>query len=874
MVASNQNMATEKKPNKKSNSKRILLWVVIVALLVLAAWAAYYLSRYTFNNGYRDFFAGAYIVEDGSEFSPIKEDVPSVDGMQLAAENDVLKLYTDTKTAQIALYDKRDGNIVYSNPINAQSDTIANKTNMNYLMSQFILSFYNPNRTMGTFDSYSMSVEKDQVSVQSLDDGIRYIYKLGEPKQIAYYVPHYLSPEKFDEIIAQSSEANRANFKRVYLQAEEGGVYALIATTRTNLRAQAKLDKALQAIGFTQDDYYEQMALGSGEAEPISFSVSLEYRLNGDSLEVHMPVSSMEENGGGKIYQVQLLTSFGAAGQTEQGYMVVPNGSGALINFNNGKNSTAAYGQFVYGADSVDASYTKVEMTIKARMPVFGICRGDSSIMATIERGSSIASINADVAGRYNSYNTAYPSFILRGYDMLSMFGVTGTEADMPILEAEMYDEDITVRYTLLGAESSGYVGMANAYRQRLIDEGTLTKLESAQSIPFYYDVIGGVKRTSHLLGVRYHEVFPMTTFEEAGEIAQALSEAGVENQVMNLQGWFNGGYFHDVADKVRVTGKLGGKKGLESLDAQLSALGGTLFTDVAFQMPTAVSKRFSPNNEGSRYYGAGYIVQLGRYNPALLRIGSALGYEETLYYLLSPKYLPYYVGAFAEKIERIDVSGISLRDLADDLHADKRRSNVISREQALDVVLSQLDVLEDTGKQIMLNGSNSYAFGYADHIINVPLSANEYFIIDQTIPLYQMILHGCVNYAGSKLNTASSGDWTDEVLKHIEYGASSHYVFTWKDAVEMKYTGLSDNYATTFSTWKDSAVDVYHMVNEALAPVSGALMVGHEVLLEDVVKVSYDNGISILINYGYTDEAIDGVTIPAKSYVQRGSGQ
>ncbi|MBQ2062032.1 MAG: hypothetical protein II458_05080, partial [Oscillospiraceae bacterium] len=48
-----------------------------------------------------------------------------------------------------------------------------------------------------------------------------------------------------------------------------------------------------------------------------------------------------------------------------------------------------------------------------ARLALFGICREDSSILATCERGASLASISADVSGRNNSYNAGI--FIPRG---------------------------------------------------------------------------------------------------------------------------------------------------------------------------------------------------------------------------------------------------------------------------------------------------------------------------------------------------------------------------------------------------------------------------------------------------------------------------
>jgi hypothetical protein len=87
---------------------------------------------------------------------------------------------------------------------------------------------------------------------------------------------------------------------------------------------------------------------------------------------------------------------------------------------------------------------------------------------------------------------------------------------------------------------------------------------------------------------------------------------------------------------------------------------------------------------EASRYYGAGYVATFGQVNPATLRNTSGLGYEENLYSLISPKYLPRYVSKFAKKIQKIDVDGISLRDLGNVLTSDKKRSNQINREEAL----------------------------------------------------------------------------------------------------------------------------------------------------------------------------------------------
>ena len=273
---------------------------------------------------------------------------------------------------------------------------------------------------------------------------------------------------------------------------------------------------------------------------------------------------------------------------------MVPDGSGALIDFNNGKTTTPVYTQYIYDMDLVDADYTVTQNTVTARLPICGICRESSSVLISVERGASMCYLTADVSGRTNSWNAIQPVFVVRGAENLSMFGVDGMQSDVPIIEPNLCHENLTVRYTFLNEEYAGYSGLANYYRQRLINEGTLTQKAEASDIPFYYDVVGGVKETSHALGFQYLSVKAMTTFDQARQMAEALREEGISNQVMNLQGWFNGGFYHDVASGINVLRNLGGKSGLEKLTASVESLGGSLYTDVAFQNVTYISKHYN----------------------------------------------------------------------------------------------------------------------------------------------------------------------------------------------------------------------------------------------------------------------------------------
>lgn len=858
----------QKKRRPLSTGKKLGILLLILAAIGGLIYLSYYLIHYTNYTAYRQYLAETPFVED-TELKLQKKTLTENKDYKLVTETNALEMYLNTDTSDVAVRDKRSGEVTYAIPPEAENDPVANAVNVNYLRSHILVDYYNSARTKGVYDSYSMAVERGQVTYEAIENGVRVTYEMGDFSKSMGVVPQYMSEEKFEELMEQLSEEDAAAFGRYYsTNSDVKGMRQLLKTARNNRNVQAKLQAMLDTVGFTEEDYVEQMALaGSSVTIPVAFTVSLDYVINGDYLEVSIPVDAIKEQGGSAIYRIQLLRSFGAAGTEDEGYMVVPNGDGSLIYLNNGKLSATNYNQYIYGIDPLAADFTVMENANNASMALFGIHTQDKTILATIEQGAGLASITAGISGKVNSYNYIYPSFVLRGSETLEMFGTTGNEAVLPLVEADPYDAPITVRYTFLDKDHTGYSGMAAYYRERLMNEGVLTQKTEAEDLKFYYDVISGVEMTEFFLGKQYMGLKAMTTFDEAEQIAKELSEAGIVNQVMNLQGWFNGGFYHDVADKIKPTWKLGGKGGLEDLNAAMTELGGRLYADVAFQKVSFESKRFNYQAESSKYT-SGYVAEFGQVNPVSLRATSGLGYHETKYDLISPKFVVRYVDKFADKFASYDVDGISLRDLGSTLQSDKRRSEIINREQALNVVKGTLDTLDATGKKIMVNQANDYAWKVAEDIINLPLADNDYILVDDNIPLYEMIVHGSIDYCGQIYNLADTEDVREVVLTMVEYGAAPHFAFTWQEATEMKYSGMNSSYATHFATWKNTAADVYQQVSEALNPVNGQQMVSHEILEGGLRKVVYENGVTIYVNHGHSSVTADGITIPAMGYI------
>lgn len=850
---------------KKRRKKRLIIIVVVALLVIISASALNIIFRYFKYDEYKKYEVKSK-TEKGERFVAVNEDKPDVEGMVLVSENDNLKLYTNLETTEIAVYNKNDGSITYSNPQDRDTHT-GTGINASNLSSTLAVTYYNKAGNVATINNYDMSIKNGQFETESIKDGIRYIYTLADEDSIASIVPYYISEDGLNKVMEKSSDYDARTVKGKYKL--ENGTYVLNDSAKKSKVGMEKLNKIFEKAGYTEEDYAKDME-GHEEDESLSITIPLEYRLTDKGLEATVKAADIEEHGNVYISQIDVLQFFGAASNKAQGYILVPDGSGALINLNSGNQATA-YNQAIYDIDPVAQNYVVIEETECARLPIFGIKADDNAIFARITAGDAIASVNADVAGKLNNYNYAYASFNVREKELLNMFGVQGSKSDIPVVEKSLYKIDLSVSYSFLTKDDASYSGMARTYRKQLIDEGILKETNQSESVPLYLDIIGGVEQKKHIMGIPYEGVCAMTTYDEASEIVDNLYDSDITNLRLNYQGWFNGGIYHDVADKIKLIGSVGSKSDLESLNKKLEDKGGKLFMDVAFQKVSHESKRFTSVLEASKYY-SGYVVELGATDPSTVRQTSNLEwYDEMIYYMISPKFLNRYVDKFASKITKYDVSGINLTDLGSVLTSDKKRSKLINRQQAENIVIGQYEKLAETKKNLMETGGNEYSLKYVSDIIDAPTSYSAYYIIDEQVPFYEMVIHGSISYSGEAFNLMDDDLDDDFVLNCIEYGIAPRFTLSYKDPSKMKYTSSADKYSVLYTTWLDKAKEMYGNINEALKDVDGSAMINHEKLDNGLIKVDYENGKTIYINKTSQDITVDGNTVKAKNYLKTG---
>ncbi len=790
-----------------------------------------------------------------------------VPGMQLAAENDRLALFYNQETTEFAILDKLSNKLWQSNPEELKEDGIASSFEKEVMASNLLITFRNDQGRIHTFSSFAESVKRGQYTTESIDNGFRLTYTLGDMSLGIDALPRLISKQRMEEKILSKLDDTEAKYMltKYFPLASNPEILERLDTAVSRELVLKRMIKTFQENGYTEEDLAfdnkENGIEGDAEQDRPVFTIPLDIKLDGSSLVASVPTHLITESEGYSIRMINLLNFFGAAGTEQEGYMLVPDGTGSLIYLNNGKTNAEIYAQRLYGEDLNDNSRRRGQVAESARLPVFGMKVDNEAWYAVIEKGDAIASINADISGRNNSYNNIFVGFAIRGEDELEIYKGTTIEEIQRLTKAR-YKGDLQVRFSFLSGEEADYSGMAKHYRESLEKQGVFKSLSADRAMPFYLSVLGAVDKRKSFLGIPYKGMVSLTTFEQASDIAKQLEVDGVSNLRMRYLGWFNEGLTHEVPDHIDIESVLGSEKEFQSLSNQVESMGGMLYPDVAFQHVFQTDGSFAPASDAARYVTREQ-AERAQYNRTFNSMDRNLG----VYYLLSPAKLPYYVESFADEYQSLGIDAISLRDLGDMLHSDYNTRRVIFRDTAKDIVKDQLGVLKERYSNLLITGGNVYAVAYAEQIVNVPTTTSLFNITDEEVPFYQMVLHGYVDYAGSPINLDNDQDMTMQLLRSIELGAAPHFLWSHESSSKLKFTPYDIFYSTAYTSWYNQAMEMYRKVNDALLDLRTVKIAERIRHAEGVVEMQYMNGTSVYVNY--TDKAVSvgGNRIDAKNF-------
>lgn len=792
-------------------------------------------------------------------------------GMKGVAENDALRLLADDQTGAVAVVHKASGEIWYSNPSDRDADPLAAGVNKSELSAQLKIQYYNAFGQISAVNSYTDAVMHKQIGFEPIPGGVRVNYQFGTSAKTADDMPQKISASRFEALLGKLDKAGQRALKLVYTEDKEGGVFVRNDGALKGLQMERAL-KAFEDAGYTEDELAIDIAenhLSQTKPEPRLFHASIEYTLDGDSLVAKVPVDSIRYPEEYPVGAVSLLSYFGAGGPQEEGSILVPDGSGALIHFNNGKTGYPAYQQPVYGTDKTLDRTEDAVRTQEIRLPVFGIMREGGAFLGIIEEGAPAATVNADIGGKLNSYNYVYPSFTVLNKDDMTL-DANSQQRSIPAFQQHPMSTDFAVRYAFLAGEQASYQGMAAYYQQYLIRNNGLP--EPAQSenqsgnMPFYLQLIGSISKQKHFAGIPYEALEPLTTFEQAQDIVTQLQQLEIRDIKLRYSGWFNEGLDHKVPDNISVDKAIGGSKGLKAFAAFAEKQNISLYPDVAVLMA----------NSGSGFNEAKEAARTLRKDPATLYpLDLALGRRDRSKqpsYIVSPKIASGYVDGMLKELDEFRTGGLALRDLADQLNSDYRKNKLIDRAESERLTVQSLNKIREAGMSMMADGGNAYALPYLTDITNAPMSSSRFKIEDEEIPFYQMVVRGYVDYAGAPYNLSTYTDVKPYILKCLEYGAGVHFEWIHEPNYKVKDTDDNDLYAVNYELWIDEAADIYREINAILKNVRNERIANHEKLDDGVFRTEYGNGMFIIVNYNRSAVTVDGRTIEAESYMTGGA--
>lgn len=333
----------------------------------------------------------------------------------------------------------------------------------------------------------------------------------------------------------------------------------------------------------------------------------------------------------------------------------------------------------------------------------------------------------------------------------------------------------------------------------------------------------------------------------------------------MRYLGWFGEGTEHKLPVRLDSAG-LGSTKEMMELGDLLHKNGGALYPDVAFLKVYQKGNGFSTSRDASRFITKEEAL-LSPYDRALNRMSTRLD----SYYLLSPSKLSDVVAKFMEEYESKGIDGLSLRDLGDSIHSDYRNKRIIFKETARQIAEEQTAVLAADYPNLMISGGNMYAVSKAKHVINTPSSSSGFQLTDEAVPFYQMVLHGYKDYAGEPVNLASDTDMQTQLLQSLELGKAPHFLWSAEQASELKFTRYDSMYSTGYKDWINEAAELYQEANQVLGPLRTVPIENRVVHQPGVIKIEYQNGTELWINYNDAPVQAGNVKIPAKDYVVGG---
>ena len=630
-----------------------------------------------------------------------------------------------------------------------------------------------------------------------------------------------------------------------------------------NTEAVRKKLSNLVEIGYTNyGSKHENTSLNSGDASvkykklengisieadftTFGFSVTIEIWVDEDGLNVRVPVEKIKESEEYGILNMTILPMFGAANDSEKGFILFPDATGAIFDFNPVEERRSPVTVDVYfprDFDLDDIEKNNQQGVKNAIMPFFGLTKGDNAFVAYVTQGEMNSYITLTPSGSVYKLNRVASSIIYRkSFTYLNSAGEDVTE-----IETDISCETYSVHYSFLNSDDGDvtYSDMANTLRDYLVKTKKLVKAESAkeEKVNVNLQMLMATKAESMIA----EYLLVMTKCDDVVGIVERADKSIQDKYRMILLGWQSSGY-----NLYPSTGKKGNIGSISKMSEYLESV--KVDSYLVDDLTTALSgtNGFSEQSDAV-------------YNQARLPVTNSVGsnyvrnpYKE--YVNLLDDSIPYY--------KKNDVTGVGFDKLGWYVFDDYQKKFKLNRFDTVSTYRAMLAAVEEAEMKTAVQRGNAYILDKADYIYDLPKVGSNISLLNRDVPFYELVVHGYVPYS-LDIPGNMSVDYKVEKLKWIEYGAEPTYLLTQEMSEKFKDSNVGNAFSTEVATWEDDVAAIAKEFNKNLAFTNNNTMQEHLAVADNVYRVTYSNGYKVYVNYNTEAVTVDGLEVLAEDYI------